>query len=76
MNYRSIDRRNRMSDLTKEQLEEHIKYIEAVPDIPTNVREKKFFAKCPCGGTITAWRVKYNGHIRAMCDKCGFRLMA
>lgn len=62
--------------ITKEQLSERIRYIEAVPNIPTNVREKKFFGICPCGGTITAWRVKTNGHIRAKCDKCDFKLIA
>lgn len=62
-------------DLTQEQLDEMFKYILAVPDIPTNVRDKEYYGKCPCGGTITAWRVKYNGHMRAKCDKCDFKLI-
>lgn len=52
------------------------KYIKAVPDIPEDIREKKFKSECPCGGTITAWRVRYNGHLRAKCDKCNFKLIA
>ena len=63
------------AEMTKEQLDEVFSYIECVPDIPYHVRGKEFHSKCKCGGTITAWRVKYNGHIRAKCDKCDFKLM-
>ena len=52
-----------------------IKWLGAIPDIPYDVRGVKFTAECPCGGTITAMRVEYNGHLRAGCDKCGTRMM-
>lgn len=59
----------------KIDLNEVTDFINAIPKIPMDVREKEFKSQCPCGGTITAWRVKYNGHLRAMCDKCGSKIM-
>ena len=50
-------------------------WIRAVPDIPEDVRGVKYTSECPCGGTIVAMRVEYNGHLRASCDKCGAKLM-
>ncbi len=64
-----------MADKETIDIEEVAAFINAIPDIPNDVREKEFKSKCPCGGTITAWRVKFNGHLRAMCDKCGAKLM-
>ena len=61
--------------MNDEKLKEFIKYIEAVPNIPTNDRGKEYYRKCLCGGTITAWRVKTNGHMRVKCDRCDFKLI-
>ena len=65
--------------LSDEEKEKHLKelfeYIKAVPDIPYNVREKEYKSKCPCGGILTAGRLKYNGHLRCYCDKCDFKLI-
>ena len=56
-------------------LKEIFKKIKAMPDIDYNDREKEYKSKCTCGGTITAYRVKYNGHLRARCDKCDFKII-
>lgn len=58
-----------------EEQKELFEFLKAIPDIPNKVRGKEFKSKCYCGGTITAIRSKYNGHLRAWCDKCGARLM-
>ena len=58
-----------------EELKEMIEIIKAVPNIDYKDRERKYTSVCPCGGTITAWRVAYNGHLRAYCNKCGFKLI-
>ena len=50
-------------------------YISAIPDIPRNDRGKEYKSKCPCGGTLTSIRSRYNGHLHAKCDKCRFCLM-
>ena len=32
--------------------------------------------QCPgCGGNAKAVRSKENGHLRAICDKCGMKIM-
>ena len=62
--------------MTDEQLEEMFEYIKAIPKIPEDVRGKEFKSKCHCGGTLTAWRVESNGHMRVKCDKCDFKLIA
>lgn len=49
--------------------------LEAAPDIPQDKRGIKFYSTCTCGGTITAMRSTYNGHYRAACDKCEWRMM-
>lgn len=59
----------------KDNFEDLFKFLEAMPDILKNVRGKEFKSKCYCGGTITAWRVEYNGHLRAKCDKCECRII-
>jgi hypothetical protein len=51
------------------------KKIMAVPDIPICLRGEKFHTKCPCGGVITSWREPKDGHLRASCDKCGWRVV-
>lgn len=61
--------------MNEEQLEEMFKYIKAVPKVPEDDRTNEYQAPCPCGGTITAWRVKVNGHFRAKCNKCEFKLI-
>lgn len=51
-------------------------YFEWLKCVPTISREDKsqwgkiFKSQCRCGGTITAIRNTYNGHIKAVCDKC------
>lgn len=52
-------------------------YLAAMPEIP---KSRKYWGEiyqslCPCGGTLTATRSTYNGHIRCTCDKCGFRMI-
>ena len=51
--------------------------LESMPKIPKARRYwgKKYTSKCPCGGTITAIRSTYNGHLQASCDKCDFSMM-
>lgn len=51
-----------------------LEFLKAIPDFTD--RGVWHTAPCPCGGTIHATRAKYNGHIRAYCDKCGARMMA
>lgn len=48
--------------------------LKRVPEIPIHERGKAYTGECVCGGTITAIRSTYNGHIHASCDKCGFRM--
>ena len=50
-------------------------FMAAIPDIPQNKRGIEYTSKCVCGGTITAIRSKYNGHLHASCDSCKRRLM-
>lgn len=52
-----------------------LEFWKSIPNIPENVRGKEFKSKCFCGGTITAMRSTYNGHLWARCDKCDRRLM-
>ena len=59
----------------KEEHNDLIEFLKSVPNIPYNVRGKEFKSKCYCGGTITAWRVEYNGHLRAKCDKCNAKII-
>lgn len=47
-------------------------YLKAIPDF--NEKGVKVYSKCPCGGTLTSIRVKYNGHLHVRCDKCKFVL--
>ena len=56
-------------------LKEIFEKIKAMPDIDYNDRGKEYKSKCICGGKITAYRVKYNGHLRAKCDKCDFKII-
>lgn len=53
-------------------------YLDAIPYIPLSVKWMRghiITGPCPCGGTIKAVRSKYNGHLHAKCEKCGFCLM-
>lgn len=49
--------------------------IQAAPDIPRDSRGIVHMSKCPCGGTIRAFRELSAGHYRASCDSCGFRII-
>ena len=49
--------------------------LDAAPEIPLDKRGVKYTSICTCGGTITAMRVEGNGHYRAACDKCGWRMI-
>ena len=51
------------------------KYIKAIPDIPKEEYGKVIEVPCPCGGTLQCMRAPQSGHLRAKCDKCGFRMM-
>lgn len=49
--------------------------IAAVPEIPKNKRGIRYHGECPCGGIILAWRCKDSGHLRAICNKCQWKLV-
>lgn len=49
--------------------------IERIPEIAVDDRGKEYTNKCTCGGTITAYRESSSGHLRAWCNKCGFKLV-
>lgn len=57
--------------------EEMLAKLKATPNIPDKRTQwgKIYRNTCPCGGTITASRDLYSGHLHASCDKCEFRLM-
>lgn len=46
--------------------------MEHIPNVED--RGKFHYGKCTCGGTITAIRSTYNGHLHAECSDCGFKL--
>ncbi len=50
-------------------------YLKAIPDIPKKDYGTVIETKCPCGGTLKVARVQGNGHLRAACKDCGFRLV-
>lgn len=50
-------------------------WIKLVPKIPIDERGVTHTGKCRCGGTISAVRSTYNGHLRASCDKCGMGII-
>ena len=50
-------------------------WIKLVPEIPIDERGVTHTGKCRCGGTISAVRSTYNGHLRASCDKCGMGII-
>jgi len=61
-----------MSDADKEVLEV-FDYLKVIPKFKERGVPHK--VKCLCGGTITAIRSTYNGHLHVKCDKCKFTLM-
>lgn len=62
-----------MTDYEEKDLTSYFERLQAIPKFDD--RGVEHYGKCPCGGTITAIRNTYNGHIHASCDKCKFRLM-
>lgn len=62
-------------DLDPDEIGGMFAKMEAAPDIPKDKRGIKYYSTCTCGGTITAMRSTYNGHYRASCDKCGWRMI-
>lgn len=66
-----------MKEIDKELMADLKAHLESMPDIPKDKKYwgKEYTSKCPYGGTITAYRNTYNGHIHASCDKCDFRMM-
>lgn len=63
---------NKYKNIVHKQIFER---MERVPNIPKDVWGKEYTSECVCGGTITAIRSTYNGHLHARCDKCGYKLM-
>lgn len=70
-----------ISDIEEDISDKNAKFVldrlGAMPDIPN---ERKYWGKtyqsqCVCGGIITAMRSTYNGHMRAMCDKCQWSII-
>ena len=61
-----------MSDVDEEVLEV-FDYLKVIPKFKD--RGVAHTVKCPCGGTLTAIRSTYNGHLHVRCDKCDFALM-
>ena len=59
---------------TEEEINATMEKARNVPDIPEDVLGEPYEGKCTCGGTITAIRSPFNGHIAAKCDLCGFLL--
>ena len=51
---------------------EVIEYLKAIPNFKD--RGVIHTAPCPCGGTLTAVRSTYNGHLHVECDTCDFKL--
>lgn len=49
--------------------------LAAIPDIPMDKRGIEYHSKCPCGGDMKSWRAMGSGHLRASCEKCGWRLI-
>lgn len=64
-----------MAKVTDETTIKMLKWLEVIPMIPKDIRGIEHKAPCTCGGTVTAIRSIYNGHLHASCDKCGARLM-
>lgn len=54
--------------------DELMTYIRAIPYIPRWQMDAEYKSKCPCGGTLTAKRLKPKAHIFVRCDKCKFVL--
>jgi len=51
---------------------EVFEYLKAIPIFKD--RGVIHTAPCPCGGTLTAVRSTYNGHLHVECDTCDFKL--
>ena len=60
----------------KEISDDIFDWFKCLPKVPkwTRCRGVEYHSKCICGGTITAVRSKYNGHIHITCDKCDRQL--
>lgn len=71
--WKEVDERRLVDEDEECIAPEIIEFLDAVPDFTD--RGIEHTAPCPCGGTIHAIRAKYNGHIRAWCDKCGIRMI-
>ena len=52
-----------------------IETLKRVPNIPQNLRGVKYETECTFGGTLTAVRSAYNGHLHVCCDKCGVKII-
>ena len=50
-------------------------WVKLIPEIPIDEWGVTHTGKCRCGGTISAVRSTYNGHLRASCDKCGMGII-
>lgn len=59
----------------RKESDEVFAWLERVPEVPKDVRGVEITAPCICGGTITAWRTKASGHLRAKCDKCNRKML-
>lgn len=60
----------------KEFMEQSLEFMLAVSKHLSKERGVVTYCECPlCGGKITMYRVMYNGHFRAKCDKCGISAM-
>ena len=59
-------------DFDEEIPVEVIEYLKAIPNFKD--RGVIHTAPCPCGGTLTAVRSTYNGHLHVECDTCDFAL--
>lgn len=57
------------------EVREMLAKVDAAPDIPPDIRGVIYTSTCTCGGTISATRSRYNGHYRASCNKCDWRMI-
>lgn len=64
-------------DISEKTVKFNMDRLGAMPDIPNEIKYwgKTYQSQCVCGGTITAMRSTYNGHIRAKCDKCEWSII-
>ena len=55
----------------------NLEKMECVADIPNKERYwgRKYTTQCTCGGVMISMRVRPNGHMRASCMKCGWKLI-